>query len=172
MRFFFLSLCAVFLLLSCQGESKPAVKYSRITNPADSLVKFRTLEFLVDGKSCVALINQGYKDFKKKKDFPLSLFITVNTLEKDSIGHPTDKEAKVFNALESRILAELAFETCYIGQTTMNGYRDMIFYIAAKDQKKVALLLKSIKQKESRIKSYTFEDDPNWESVAEFYDQI
>lgn len=173
MRFLVLSWCSVFLLLSCQGESKPTLKYSQLLNPAvDSLVKFRSLEFIDDGKPCIALINQGYKGFEKKNEFPLSVFITINTVEKDSVGHPTEKEAKVFNALESKILAELAFETCYIGQTTMYGYRDMIFYIAEKDQKKVAELLKTIKSKEPRIKSYTFEKDPQWEAVSEFYDQL
>jgi hypothetical protein len=172
MRFLFLSFCSALLLLSCHGESKPVVKYNRPFNSADSLVKFRTLEFVMDGKPCIALINLGYKDFKKKKDFPLSVFITINTVEKDSVGHPTEKEAKIFNALESKILAKLAFETCYIGQTTMYGYRDLIFYIAAKDQKKVTQLLKSMKQKETRIKSYTFENDPEWESVSEFYNQL
>ncbi|HCN83294.1 MAG TPA: hypothetical protein DIT07_06675 [Sphingobacteriaceae bacterium] len=172
MRFLVLSLCSALLLLSCQSESKPPVKYNKLFSPADSLVKFRSLEFVLDGKPCTALINQGYKNFKKKKEFPLSVFITINTLEKDSVGHPTEKEAKVFNALESKILADLAFETCYIGQTTMYGYRDMIFYIASKDQKKVTELLKSMKKKEPRIRSYTFENDPEWEAVSEFYDQI
>ncbi len=173
MRFLVLALCSVFLLLSCQSESKPTVKYSKLINPAvDSLVKFRSLEFIVDGKPCIALVNQGYKDFKKKSEFPMSVFITINTVEKDSVGHPTEREAKVFNTIESKILAELALETCYIGQTTMYGYRDMIFYFAEKDQQKVSELLKSIKNKEPRIRSYTFEKDPKWEAVSEFYDQL
>lgn len=172
MRYLILFFYLFFMLLSCQSESKPPVKYNKLFSPADSLVKFRSLEFILDGKPCIALVNQGYKDFKKKKEFPLSVFITINTVEKDSLGHPTEKEAKVFNAIESKILSELAFETCYIGQTTMYGYRDMIFYIAAKDQNKVAELFKSIKKEEPRIKSYTFDNDPEWEAVSEFYDQL
>jgi len=169
MRTLFLFFCSVILLCSCHGESKPARNYTKVNQSLDSLVKFRSLDFIVDGKPCKALINQGYKNFKQKKEFPLSLFITINTVEKDSNGHPTDKEAMIFNSLESEILSLLVSETCYIGQTTMNGYRDMMFYIASKDQKKISNKLKSIKKKQSRIKAYTFEDDPDWEAVSEFY---
>lgn len=174
MRIILLFSCSITILLSCHGESKQARNHLKVSESKsiDSLVKFVSLDFLVHGKPCNALINQGYKNFKEKKDFPLSLFITINTIEKDSIGHPTDKEAKIFNSLESEILSQLVSETCYIGQTTMNGYRDMIFYIASKDLKNISEKLKIIKQKHSRIKSYTFEEDPEWEAVSEFYSAI
>jgi hypothetical protein len=170
MRYLFVFFCCVFLLFSCNSESKPAIN-NRVA-PPDSLVKFRSLDFIVDGKPCLALINVGYKDFRKKKEFPLSLFITINTLEKDIAGHPTANEAIIFNKLESDILSGLALKTCYIGQTTMNGYRDMMFYIASEDHEVVSEKLKIMKQKEKRIKSYTFENDPEWEAVSEFYDAI
>jgi hypothetical protein len=167
-----LILCSSLFLFACHGESKPAATYTQVTTAPDSLVKFRSLDFIVDGKPCSALINQGYKNFKRKKEFPLSLFVTINTVEKDSIGHPTAKEAAIFNALESEILSSLVSETCYVGQTTMDGYRDMIFYIPSKDQKKVSDILENIKKKQARIRSYTFEDDADWEAVSEFYEQL
>jgi len=173
MRILILFFCSIFLLFSCHSETKPADNYSKANRSVDSLVKFRSLDFIVNGKPCTALINEGYKDFKRKKEFPLSLFITINTIEKDSNGHPVDKEAEIFNALENEILSELGTETvCYVGQTTMDGYRDMMFYIASKDQIKISDKLKSIKQKEPRIKSFTFENDSDWEAVSEFYDAI
>jgi hypothetical protein len=165
----FLFFCFILFLISCHGEGKSPGNSHAINLSADSTVKFRSLEFIVDGKPCTALINEGYINFKQKKEFPLSLFITINTAEKDSVGHPTAKETGIFNALENEILSKLVFKTCYIGKTTMNGYRDMMFYIVSGDQKRINDILKSIKKKQSRIRSYTFENDPEWEAVSEFY---
>jgi hypothetical protein len=162
------------MLFSCESKSKPAHNFLKDTAVTDSLLKFIKLEFLIDGKPCIALINDSFKDFNQKKQFPLSVFITINTDETDSDGHPTDKEAAIFNTIEAKILAALDADTdfCYIGKTTMNGYRDMMLYIKKEDQRKINNKLKDIQRENKRIKSYTYENDPEWEAVSEFYTAI
>lgn len=165
-------LTAVFLLCclaSCRGGE--AGKLHARTDARDTLPKskYRVLEFTVDEKPSIALIDTTFKNFPRKKDFPLSLFITVNTLDQDAKGYPTAKESQAFNSLEDNILVAFApFASCYIGKTTMSGYRDLIFYIATKDQKEVSKRLGEIQKKSPRIKSYIFEQDPDWEAVSEF----
>ena len=133
-----------------------------------------TLQFELDGKPCVAVINKQYKDFKNKSTFPLSLFLLVNTFEKDKIGHPTEKEAVAFHELQTTIIRELsaAFAFCHVGTTTMTGYRDIIFYISSKDQDKAIAVLNKSKVQNKRFESYTFEADPEWEAVASFYEAV
>lgn len=157
-------------LASCRGGETSEIK-SRV--PIQDTVpksKYRVLEFIADDKPSIALIDTTFRNFPRKKDFPLSLFITINTVDHDSTGYPTAKESVVFNSIEDSILATLApFSTCYIGKTTMSGYRDLMFYIAAKDQKAVNQKLRDVQKKWPRLKSYVFEQDADWEAVSEFY---
>ncbi|WP_411275220.1 DUF695 domain-containing protein [Daejeonella sp.] len=135
---------------------------------------FASLQFEMDGKPCVAVINKQYKDFKNKALFPLSLFLLVNTLEKDKMGHPTEKEAAAFHELQTKIIRELSaqFAFCHVGTTTMTGYRDVIFYINSKDQEKTIAVLNKLKAQNKRFESYTFEPDPEWEAVTSFYEAV
>jgi hypothetical protein len=136
---------------------------------------FTTLKFEAEGKPCVALINNRYINFKEKSSFSLSLFITVNTLEKNKDGHPLEKEIELFNKLQTDIISGLSREIgtyCYVGSTTMPGYRDVLLYIAPKDREKAGDLLKKFKDENSRVDSISFEDDPEWEAVASFYEAI
>jgi hypothetical protein len=137
--------------------------------------KFTTLKFEAEGKPCVALINNRYIGFKEKSSFSLSLFITVNTLEKNKDGHPVEKEIEIFNKLQTDIISGLSRELgtyCYVGTTTMPGYRDILLYITPKDRLKAGDILKKFKDENSRLDSISFEDDPEWEAVASFYEAI
>ena len=121
------------------------------------------------------MINSKYKDFDKdkKEGFSLSVFISVNTVEKNKDGHPTAKEAIEFSRLENEILKRTGpLSPCYIGHTTMNGYRDVIFYIKPNDQQKFNSIITEIRKRNSRVKSYVFENDPKWEAVSEFYEAL
>jgi hypothetical protein len=106
--------------------------------------------------------------------FPLSIFLMVNTEEKDTNGHPTEKEAVAFLELQAKIIKELsnAFVCCHVGTTKMTGYRDIMLYINSKDQEKAAAVLNKIKGENKRFVSYTFEEDPEWEAVASFYEAV
>ena len=134
---------------------------------------FTTLKFEANGKPCLASINNRYIDFKEKSIFSLSLFIMVNTLDKNKDGHPTEKEALLFNNLQTEIIQELSKvlgDYCYVGTTSMTGYRDILLYIKTEDQKKAIGILERFKEKQSRIKSISFESDPQWEAVSSFYE--
>jgi hypothetical protein len=97
----------------------------------------------------------------------------VNTLDKNKDGHPTDKEALIFNNLQTEIIQELGKvlgNYCYVGTTTMTGYRDILLYIKTEDQKKAIEIMERFKKKQSRIESISFESDPEWEAVSSFYE--
>jgi len=134
---------------------------------------FTTLKFEANGKPCLASINDRYKNFTDKSSFSLSLFIMVNTMEKNKDGHPTEKESLIFNNIQTEIIKELSSvlgNYCYVGTTTMTGYRDILLYIKPEDQKKAIEILERLKTKQSRMESISFETDPEWEAVSSFYE--
>ena len=97
----------------------------------------------------------------------------VNNLDKNKDGHPTDKEVLIFNNLQTEIIKELSKvlgNYCYVGTTTMTGYRDILLYIKPEDQKKAIEILERLKTEQSRIESISFESDPNWEAVSSLYE--
>ncbi|HEY1025389.1 MAG TPA: DUF695 domain-containing protein [Sphingobacteriaceae bacterium] len=159
-------------LIACGNESQINAA-TQLAATVDSVArpKFTTLHFSVDGKPCSATIDERYQGFAHKNEFPLSLFVTITTAEKDGSGHPTTGEAEAFSKLEAELLDSLnaASLNAFIGKTTMNGYRDLIFYIKHEDQAKINKALSDLQKRHSRIKNFTFEDDPQWEAVAEFY---
>lgn len=173
MKNFYLLILCILPLISCSQSNN-----KEVSTQTPAVIKpenvFTTLQFEMDGKPCLAVINKQYKDFKKKSMFPLSLFLMVNTLEKDKTGHPTEEEALAFHELQSTIIRELSaeFAFCHVGTTTMPGYRDIIFYIDSKDQDKAVAVLDKLKAGNKRFESYTFEQDPEWEAVASFYEAV
>lgn len=169
MRAAYLLLILILPLVSCSQEKADG----QVVNiKAEN--KFVTLKFELDKKICEAVINRDYKGFKEKQLFPLSLFIKVKTEDQDEYGHPTEKEAKIFYALQTDIIAEMndAFSFCHVGTTTMTGYRDILLYIDLAHQKKASDVLSRLKNENPRILSFVFEEDPEWEAVAEFYEAI
>ena len=97
----------------------------------------------------------------------------VNTLDKNKDGHPTEKEALIFNNLQTEIIQELSKvlgDYCYVGTTTMTGYRDILLYIKPEDQKKAIEVLERFEKEQSRMESISFESDPKWEAVSSFYE--
>ncbi len=135
--------------------------------------KLTQLEFMLDDKPCSAWIDPSFKNFKNKRIYSLSLFITVTTAEKDKNGAPTPAEAKVFTSLEQDILTKMtALNACYVGRTTMNGYRDILLYIRPADREKATNLLNPLKKKYSRVTAFTYQEDPRWDAVAEFYGAV
>lgn len=174
MQKYYLFLICLFPLMSCSQSKK---QDSRLGNN-ETIVpvqNFSTLKFEADGKPCIALINNRYIDFKDKAQFPLSFFIMVNTIDKNKDGHPDEKEAVLFNALQTEIIKELnkvLGQYCYIGTTTMHGYRDILLYIKAADQEKATEVLKVLKEKNDRINTISLEEDDDWESVSSFYEAI
>ncbi len=130
-----------------------------------------TLHFVVDDNPCYAVIDRRYRNFTHRSEFPLSLFITIETLKKDRNGHPDQEEARAHSALQSDITRSLdaISVNAYLGKTTMNGFQDLIYYIREEDREKIQARLQELKQREPRIREYSVEKDPEWEAVSEFF---
>ncbi|MXV50547.1 DUF695 domain-containing protein [Pedobacter sp. HMF7647] len=175
MRFTILLFCLCSSLLACKGNTKKTIiATDTVVAKKDTVAKekFALLDFVVDEKPCSALISNKYKAAGNRAGYPISLFVTVNTIEHDKDGQPSPAENKRFAVLEDEIVKTMKEigSVCYVGHTTMPGYRDIIFYIKQKDQQAVNNTLGKIKSANSRlIKSYVFENDPKWEAVSEFY---
>lgn len=177
MRILFSTLFLGALISACNGRENPdLVARKQLAAAVDSVSKPHqdTLHFAVDDKQCLAVIDGRYKDFKHKEEFPLSLFISITTLKKDANGHPDAQEAPIHTELVAEILERLNSATvnAYIGKITMNGFEDLIFYIKTEDEKKITNILLDLKKKHTRIKEFTFEKDPRWEAVSEFYEAL
>lgn len=159
--------------MSCSQNKK---KSDEIKNEGPILKQsFSSLQFEYNGKPCLASINQRYILFKEKSKYSLSLFIIVNSLEKDKNGHPTEKEALFFNEFQTQMLQKLSTalgDYCFVGTTTMTGYRDILLYIKPEHRKTATEILEQIKKEESRIQSISFEEDAQWEAVSGFYDAV
>jgi len=129
------------------------------------------IQFEVDNKLCFATINQSFKDYKNKQAFPYSLWVTVETLQKNTNGHPTDDEATLFNNLEDGLVEAFDSRTpfCYIGRTTRDGYREIMFYVSDK-QKASEIIAEFVKKnKFGRKIQYEINEDKNWESTSGLY---
>ncbi|HEY0896477.1 MAG TPA: DUF695 domain-containing protein [Sphingobacteriaceae bacterium] len=162
------------LITACSGQENPDMKARRqLSALADSVARPRpdTLHFVVDGKPCYAVIDRRYRNFTHRAEFPLSLFITLETLKKDRNGHPGQEEARAHSRLQSDITASLdaISVNAYIGKTTMTGFEDLIYYIKEGDKEKVQARVKQLQQQDPRIREFTFEKDPEWEAVSEFF---
>lgn len=172
-KYYFLLFC-LFPLISCSQNKK--VETETVNSEAPIINQnFTTLKFEANGKPCSASINDRYINFKDRSSFSLSLFIMVNTLDKNKDGHPTDKEALLFNNLQTEIIKELSKvlgSYCYVGTTMMTGYRDILLYIKPEDQKKATEMLERLKAQYSRMESISFETDPEWEAVSSFYEAV
>ncbi|WP_090698069.1 DUF695 domain-containing protein [Daejeonella rubra] len=172
-KYYFILFC-LFPLISCSQNKKVESEPIKIEAPIINQ-NFTTLKFEANGKPCLASINDRYIDFKDRSSFSLSFFVNVNTLEKNKDGHPTDKEALLFNNLQTEIIQELSKvlgSYCYVGTTTMTGYRDILLYIKPEDQKNATEILERLKTQQSRIESISFEIDPKWEAVSSFYEAV
>jgi hypothetical protein len=174
MRILFPALILGLLITACNGQENPELKKrQQLAALADSVSKPKTdtLHFVVEDKPCYAVIDARYTDFKYRKEFPLSLFITLSTLTKDRNGHPDGGEASAHSKIQNEITDSLNSRSlnAFIGKTTMNGYEDLIFYIKKEDQNQIQSCLQELKDRYPRIREFTFEQDPEWEAVAEFY---
>jgi len=174
MQKYYLLLLCLFPLMSC-SQNKTSDSSTAINGKLLPEQNFTTLKFEAEGKPCIALINNRYIDFQEKSKFSLSLFIMVNTIEKNKIGHPEEKETEIFNTLQTKVISELSKVLgiyCYAGTTTMPGYRDILLYIKSEDREKAKNILKKLKEQNSRIETISFEEDAEWEAVASFYEAI
>jgi len=174
MQKYYLFLLCLLPLMSCSQNKKTTSEPIKVEAPIINQ-SFTTLKFEAEGKPCIALINNRYIGYKEKSGFSLSLFIMVNTIDKNKDGHPNEKETEIFNTLQTEIISELSRVLgpyCYVGTTTMPGYRDILLYINPLDREKATDILIKIKEKNNRIDTISFEEDVKWEAVSSFYEAI
>ena len=97
----------------------------------------------------------------------------METSKKNQNGHPTDDEALIFNDLEDNLIATLATGTpfCYIGRTTRDGYREIMFYVD--DKQRAADVMDGFIKADQFKRKVTYQVDPDkeWVSVEGFYGQ-
>jgi hypothetical protein len=173
-----LNVIFLIILFSCGAKKKDSTINIK---PTEKLVgstldninnsQHAVIEFNVDNKLCFATINQYFKGFSNKKAFPYSLWITVETKEKNRNGHPVDAEAIMYNKLEDSIIYHFISSTpfCFIGRTARNGYRELMFYVADKDKAIDVMNSYLVDNKFERKIKYQITFDPTWESVGGFY---
>lgn len=137
-----------------------------INNSPHTIIKFE-----VNNELCFATINQFFKDYKNKTAFPYSLWVTVETVDKNDNGHPTETEASLFNDIEDTLINRFISGTpfCYIGRTIRNGYRESMFYVADKD-KATEVMDRFIKDNTFNRKiEFAIESDSTWDTVSGLY---
>ena len=113
------------------------------------------------------MANFGYKNYQFKSDYPWFLWIEIVTKEKNANGHPTDEEAEVLNGMEDEIDSELR-KVCtvhYVGRTTLNGTRELLYYID--DPEKANPVLQRLVNDANPIREfeYRIEEDKEWSNV-------
>lgn len=169
-KIYVLLLC-FFPLISCSQFKKTDTKQNKeITLLPEQ--GFTSLKFEAEGKSGIAIINNQYIDYQEKSKFPLSLFIMIHATENNKSG---EKEDTAFNTLQTEIISELAKSLgnyCYVGTTTMPSYHDIILYIKLEDRKKAIDILENLKNTNSSIRDFSFEEDAEWDAVDSFYKNI
>ncbi|SFQ82221.1 DUF695 domain-containing protein [Hymenobacter arizonensis] len=114
--------------------------------------------------------NRGYQDYAHKAEFPWCLAVNITTRNKNPNGHPTPPEATVLNETEDGITAALQQVGLahLVGRTTVNGYRELYYYVA--DPEKVnAALTRLTKKKQPRPWEYHMAEDQTWQRVAPFF---
>jgi hypothetical protein len=155
-------LASLFSCFNKSSNNKPA------PDVADTLVG-STLDNI--NKQCFATVNEYFRAFKKKNSFPYALWINVETIERNDNGHPTGEEAILFNSLEDSLIAKFLPKTpfCFIGRTTRDGYREIIYYVADKVKATEIMNLFIEENKFQRKTTFTIESDPTWEGVSGFY---
>ena len=170
MKYFIVTLLLL-ILISCNSKEEEnqmdkMILGSTVENINNS--QYSVIRFKINDEECFATINQYFNNFKYKSDFPCSLWITVETKDKNTNGHPTDQEAELYNSLEDSIVLQFDTKTpyCYIGRTTRNGYREIMFYVSDRDLA-AKLMDEYIKEsKYDRKIEYDIRLDKNWESVS------
>ncbi|HEY1007770.1 MAG TPA: DUF695 domain-containing protein [Sphingobacteriaceae bacterium] len=177
MRILVPALFLVFLITACTGRENPTLKARKeLSKMADSVARPKpdTLHFVVEDRPCYAVIDRRYLDFGHRSEFPLSLFVTLETRKKDRNGHPDPEEARAHAGLLSEIVASLDAigVNAYIGKTTMTGFEDLIFYVREADQPAIRTRLEELQRQNRVIREYTFEQDPQWEAVSEFFEAM
>jgi hypothetical protein len=173
-----MKILVLFLLLaslSCGNKTNPDKKNASAhedKSMGSTLENINTSEYSVvhfkeEDELCFATVNHFFKDYGSKVKFPFSLWVTVETAGKNVKGHPDDAEAALFNNVEDALINKFitTMPFCYIGRTTRNGYREIMFYVSDKD--KATSLMNDFIRDNTFGRKINFEitSDPMWQTV-------
>lgn len=129
---------------------------------------FKTREVMMDGHRAVVTVNQALKDLFGKAWCPWHL--TINILLDDEL--PSNDEEVALSQLEADFHS-LVKRSCedfdYIGTVTVNGIRQIHFYLDAHEDAHEALMA-IIEQGTPKEIDHLVEYDPNWTEVDHLFD--
>lgn len=133
---------------------------------------FSILQADIDDKTVIGTINQAYKNYERKGDFPWCLQVSI-ALSQDTLqdnGLPNEDEKNIANDTEDTLMAGIKKITTahYVGHTYFDGYLDIFVYLA--NPKEVHEYLQKLVNANdlSRGFSYEINEDPEWARVRRF----
>jgi hypothetical protein len=132
-----------------------------------------------EGLYSIMMLNHSLKYYSYKEEYPWNLKIIVDLVDRNEQGLPTHTEADILNNFEDKIV-ELLSGVCqfhFIGRTTWNGERTLMFYLNEPEyaHDKLQDLIEEveiIKKSSSQIVrefEYTLQEDPEWLFVKDYY---
>ncbi len=129
-------------------------------------------EFDVDGFRANAIINADLKNLPNKSDFAHSIFIEIEPDGVDENGVPNEPEYDYLIEVEKKMIEYLEdqTQTVHVGHTTLYRKREIIFY--THEPEKAEGFLNYFLSTIERQNSFEVEEDPEWESVAAFYELL
>jgi hypothetical protein len=149
------------------GGVKPVEKNETNVFPPE---KFSVVQAEKNGKPILGTINQSYKNYDKKKQYPWCLRITIGLEKYQSNGLPEGDETAIATGQEDSILEGIkSLETAhYVGHIFNDGFLDLYIYLP--DPKKVHAYLQARIEKKDHVRSFVYEikEDSDWEQVKAF----
>jgi hypothetical protein len=129
-------------------------------------------EFEAEGYPAIAIINRDLVNLENKSAYNHSVFISVVPDRINEFGHPEEAEYDYLNEVEKAIINYLEGQTTsvHVGHITMYRKREIIFYTATPET--VEGFLDSYMPTIERECFADIEEDPEWEDVSGFYEQL
>ncbi len=129
-------------------------------------------EFEVMGFPAIAIINKDLKEMENRFEYDHSVFIDIIPDVYNDNGHPEEAEYDYLNEIEKSIIEYLETQTqsLHVGHVTLYRKREIIFY--TKTPETVEGFLNSFMPQIERENNAEIEEDPQWENVAGFYEQL
>lgn len=124
--------------------------------------------FDAKGNIIFTTANFAYLDFNYKNDFPWFLRITIQFNEFSDNGQPSEEESSILNEFEDFLETEIKEVSIvhYIGRSTYNGKRDILYYLDNAERASLRLTLLASNPDPVRAFHYNIENDSAWANVA------
>ena len=129
-------------------------------------------EFEMLGFPALAIINSDLKKLENRFQYDHSVFIDIIPDVYNENGHPQEEEYDYLNEVEKKIIGylETQTESVHVGHVTLYRKREIIFY--TKTPETVEGFLNGFMPGIGRESNAEIEEDPQWEAVEGFYEQL